>query len=73
MQNNLLKNRRNRCLLQKACMDRGLLQSTMLEIVEPMLGKTDEEKERIAAELLPRVQAGEFDTEERTDYYPDRR
>ena len=54
-------------------MDRGLLQSTMLEIVEPMLGKTDEEKERIAAELLPRVQAGEFDTEERTDYYPDRR
>lgn len=54
-------------------MDRGLLQSTMLEIIKPMQGKTDQEKELIAKELLPRVKAGEFDTEERTDYSLDRR
>ena len=65
--------RTNRQHLLKACLDRGLSQSTILRITEPMEGKSHEERERIAAELLPRVEAREFDTEERTDYSPDRR
>ena len=65
------KERLNRYLLQKACMDRGLLQSTMREIIKPMVGKTDEEKECIAVDLLSRVKAGEFDTTERTKYERD--
>ena len=63
----------NRQRLLGACMNRGLLQNTILQIIEPMVGKSHEERERIAAELLPRVEAGEFDTEERTDYSLDRR
>ena len=73
MRQGILAERTNRQRLLGICMERGLLQSTMLEIISSMHGKTDEEKERIAAELIPRVEAGEFDTEERTDYSPDRR
>lgn len=73
MKQGLPAERTNRQRLLKACLDRGLSQSTILHITEPMEGKSHDERERIAAELLPRVEAGEFDTEEQTDYSPDRR
>ena len=38
--------------LLKLCMDRGMSLSTISKIVQPMKGKTDEEKEVIAAQIL---------------------
>ena len=73
MRRGKLVERKSRQHLLSVCMERGLLQSTMLEITKDMIGKTDEEKERIAEELIPRVEAGEFDTVERTDYTIDMR
>ena len=73
MEKNTLPDRTNRQRLLKACMDRGLPQSTILRVVAPMAGKADDEKEKIAAEILPEVEAGAFDTQERTDYSLDKR
>ena len=41
--------RANRQKFLKACMDRGLSQSTILRVIAPMVGKADSEKERMAA------------------------
>lgn len=49
--------------LLAACMDRGLSVGTIRKIFTPMIGKTDKEKEMMAEALIPRVEAGEFDTE----------
>ena len=38
--------------LIKACLDRGMSASAMGEIVAPMYGKSNEEKEQIAKEIL---------------------
>ena len=65
--------RPNRERLLRECLNRGLSQSTILCITEQMEGKSHEEREQIAAELLLKVKAGEFDAMERTDYSPDRR
>jgi hypothetical protein len=54
--------------LMKASMDRGLSVQTMYRITAPMDGKTNEEKEHIAAQLLTQVEAGDYDTEERVDW-----
>ena len=48
-------------------MERGLSVLSMYHITDSLAGETDEEKERIAALLLPRVEAGEFDTGEWVD------
>lgn len=42
--------KRNRLL--KLCMEKGMSNSMISELVEPMKGKTDEEKEVIAAQIL---------------------
>ena len=47
--------------LLATCMDRKLPTGTIRTIFTPMIGKTDEEKEKMAEELVPRVEAGEFD------------
>ena len=72
MKQSFTEERVNRQKLLKSCMDRGLSQSAILQVIMPMAGKTDNEKERIAADLLVRVETGEFDAMERTDYSPDR-
>lgn len=42
-------------LLQK-CMEMGMPNSSILEIVHPMKGKSQEEKEQIAAEILKKFE-----------------
>jgi hypothetical protein len=51
----------NRCELMKICLEKDYLSSKMRRITEPMEGKSEEEKEQIAAELLEKVRAGEYD------------
>lgn len=68
-----LAERTNRKKLLSICLDQGLSQSAILHITEPMTGKTHEEREQIAAELLLKVEAGEFNMMEQTDYSLDRR
>ena len=43
---------KNRDKLLRALIDRGISNSTIAEIVKPMRGKTQEEKEQIAMKLL---------------------
>jgi hypothetical protein len=43
------------------CLEKNYLSSKVLQIIEPMKGKSEEEKEQIAAELLEKVRAGEYD------------
>ena len=48
-----------RCMLLQAGLDLGIKNSEMLKLLEPMRGKSDEEKEIIAAELLKKLKAKE--------------
>ena len=60
--------RTKRTELLGICLDRGLSQETMLKIVEPMDGLSDEEKEQLAAKLIPVVESGVYDREPRHFY-----
>lgn len=48
--------RKNRSLLLKKCTELGMSNAMILNLVEPMEGKTDEEKEQIAADLLEELE-----------------
>lgn len=47
--------------LMRICLDRGISQEKMNEIIAPMQGYSHEEKERIAKELIPLVNSGIYD------------
>ena len=46
---------KNRSRLLRKCLDLGLQASTILELVQPMEGKTEEEKESIAANIIEEI------------------
>lgn len=46
---------RNRALLLRRCLDLGLSASELDRMATPMEGKTEEEKEKIAAELIKKL------------------
>lgn len=52
--------RKQRYNLLKICMEKHISPNTVAEITTPMVGKPEEEKERIAAELIFKIQAGEI-------------
>ena len=45
--------------LLRLCMDKGMSANTVARMVEPMAGKTNEEKERIAEMLTKQIEQGE--------------
>ena len=45
-----------RSTLLKLCLEKGISLDTQLKIIEPMRGKTDAEKEKIAEQLILEVQ-----------------
>ena len=48
---------RNRSQLLKVSLEKGLSAATLNKMVEPMRGKTEEEKEALAAELIKKLEA----------------
>ena len=44
-----------RNLLLMACMEKGMSNDMILDLVAPMRGKTDEEKEILAEQILNRI------------------
>ncbi|MBR5537821.1 MAG: hypothetical protein IKU58_07975 [Clostridia bacterium] len=59
----------NRNRLLQLCMDRGISQEIMIKIIAPMEGHSQDEKERIAAELISVVESGVFDCSPRHFYH----
>jgi hypothetical protein len=50
-------------------MDRGISQETMSKIVAPMKGRSQDEKEQMAADLISVVESGVFDCNPRHFYH----
>ena len=46
----------NRNALLRMCMEKGMSPSTVLQLTEPMAGKSNAEKEQIAAEILKKLE-----------------
>lgn len=55
MKKGLQPNTKDRYKLSKYCREKGMSASTFRQLIEPMRGKTDEEKEKIAENLLQSV------------------
>ena len=55
--------------LLRICNDRGISQEKLSQIVEPMRNLSHEEKEQMAAELIPLVESGIYDSEPRHFYH----
>ena len=53
----------------RICLDRGLSQEKINELVEPMRALSHEEKELMAAELIPIVESGVYDCYPRHFYH----
>ena len=53
--------------LLRTCLDKGMSASTVLQLVKPMAGKSNEEKERIAAEILKKRDIDYLDAVKRGD------
>ena len=54
-----------RAELLRICTDRGISHEKFSQIVEPMCDLSHEEKEQMAAELIPLVESGIYDSEPR--------
>ena len=59
----------NRHKLLRICLDRGISQEELSKIVDPMRDLSHEEKEQVAAELIPLVESGIYDSESRHFYH----
>ena len=59
----------NRHKLLRICLDRGISQEKLSQIVEPMRELSHEEKEQVAAELIPLVESGIYNSEPRHFYH----
>ena len=59
----------NRNKLLRICLDRGISQETLSQIVEPMHDLSHEEREQMAAELISLVERGIYDSEPRHFYH----
>ena len=59
----------NRNKLLRICLDRGISQETLSQIVEPMHDLSHEEKEQMAAELIPLIEIGIYDSDPRHLYH----
>ena len=59
----------NRHKLLRMCLDRGISQEELSKIVDPMRDLSHEEKEQMAAELIPLVESGIYDSEPRHFYH----
>ena len=55
--------------LLKICMDRGISQEKLSQIVEPMHNLSHEEREQMAAELIPLIESGIYDSDPRHLYH----
>ena len=55
--------------LLRICNDRGISQEKLLQISAPMRDLSHEEKEQMAAELIPLVESGIYDSEPRRFYH----
>ena len=55
--------------LLRICNDRGISHEKLSQIVEPMRNLSHEEKEQMAAELIPLVESGIYDSEPRHFYH----
>ena len=59
----------NRHKLLRMCLDRGISQEELSKIIDPMRDLSHEEKEQMAAELIPLVESGIYDSEPRHFYH----
>ena len=59
----------NRRKLLRICLDRGISQEKLSQIVEPMRDLSHEEKEQMAAKLIPLVESGIYDSDPRHFYH----
>ena len=57
MQEGIRPGTEKRCELLKICLEKGMSNSMISKIVEPMRGKTEEEKEQIAEKALKELQS----------------
>jgi hypothetical protein len=55
--------------LLKICTDRGISHEKLSQIVEPMRYLSHEEREQMAAELIPLIESGIYDSEPRHLYH----
>ena len=55
--------------LLRICMDRGISQEAISQIVDPMRDLSHEEKEKMAAELIPLIESGIYDCVPRHFYH----
>lgn len=58
----------NRNELLRISLDRGISQETLSQIVKPMHALSHEEREQMAAELIPLIESGIYDSEPRHFY-----
>ena len=56
MKKGLQPNTENRHKLLRLCKEKNMSAATVRQLVEPMRGKTDEEKEHIAKQLLQSIE-----------------
>ena len=59
----------NRHKLLRMCLDRGISHEKLLQISAPMRDLSHEKKEQMAAELIPLVESGIYDSEPRHFYH----
>ena len=59
MKKGIRPNTENRYKLSEYCREKGMSANAFRQIIEPMRGKTDEEKEQISKEILQKIQREE--------------